>query len=31
MKFKMGELAGQICNRTFEREIECKNGTRGGW
>lgn len=27
MKFKMAELAGQIFNRTFEREIECKNGT----
>jgi len=27
MKFKMAELAGEICNRTFEREIECKNGT----
>lgn len=23
----MAELVGEICNRTFEREIECKNGT----
>lgn len=28
MEFKMAELVGDsICNRTFEREIECKNGT----